>query len=67
MNTHNNEHDDSLWTVRDVAAFLKTSRSWVYQATADGTLPGVVRLGARLRFDPLVIKAWVRPPDVKPV
>jgi predicted DNA-binding transcriptional regulator AlpA len=50
---------DRLWTVRDVAAFLAVSPSWVYQASAGGTLP-CVRLGAALRFDPDGIRAWVR-------
>ena len=42
-----------------VAEFLHVSKSWVYQATASGTLP-CIRVGAAVRFDPEVIKAWVR-------
>lgn len=48
--------------LRDVAwaaEFLGVSKSWVYQATAAGRLP-CVRIGAVLRFDPVVMKAWVR-------
>ena len=48
-----------LWDVSDVASFLRVSRSWVYQATASGTLP-CIRLGALLRFEADAIKAWVR-------
>ena len=45
--------------VRWLAAFLEVSTSWVYQATASGVIP-CVRVGALVRFDPQVIKAWVR-------
>ena len=51
--------DHALRGVAWVAAFLNVSKSWVYQATSSGTLP-CVRIGAVLRFDPEVIKAWVR-------
>jgi excisionase family DNA binding protein len=46
-----------LWTAAEVASYLKTSRSWVYQATASGRLPSV-RVGHLRRFDPARIKAW---------
>jgi excisionase family DNA binding protein len=51
--------DEALWTVAEVAAFLKVSRSFVYQACAAKTLPHV-RIGASLRFDPATLRAWVR-------
>lgn len=51
--------NDTLWKVPDVARFLAVSSSWVYQASAAGTLP-CVRLGAAVRFDPDTIRAWVR-------
>ena len=41
------------------AEFLGVSRSWVYQATASGRMP-CIRVGALLRFNPAVIKAWAR-------
>jgi excisionase family DNA binding protein len=46
---------DAAW----VAEFLGVSKSWVYQASSSGVIP-CVRIGALVRFDPLVIKAWVR-------
>lgn len=49
----------ALRDVAWVAEFLGVSRSWVYQATASGVIP-CVRIGALVRFDPAVIKAWVR-------
>jgi excisionase family DNA binding protein len=39
-----------LWDARDVAAFLKVSRSWVYHQAEAGTLP-CLRIGGLLRFD----------------
>lgn len=49
--------EGKLWTVTDVARYLKTSISWVYQATASGRLPNV-RVGHLRRFDPVKIRAW---------
>jgi predicted DNA-binding transcriptional regulator AlpA len=39
-----------LWDARDVAAFLKVSRSWVYHQAEAGILP-YLRIGGLLRFD----------------
>ena len=49
--------EGELWNVSEVARFLKTSKSWVYQATASGRLPSV-RVGHLRRFDPAKIRAW---------
>jgi predicted DNA-binding transcriptional regulator AlpA len=46
-----------LWDARDVAAFLKVSRSWVYHQAEAGTLP-CVRIGSLLRFDPRAIRGF---------
>ena len=51
------EREGELWTTVEVARYLKTSRSWVYQATASGWLPSV-RVGHLRRFDPAKIRAW---------
>lgn len=50
----------SLWRIEDVAKYLKTSRSWVYQRA--GTMDGipVMRVGGLLRFEPDEVKAWAR-------
>ena len=53
------EREGELWTTAEVARYLKTSRSWVYQATASGRLPSV-RVGHLRRFEPVKIRAWVR-------
>jgi hypothetical protein len=47
----------ALWNAKDVAAFLKVSRSWVYHHAEAGLLP-CLRVGALLRFDPGVVRAF---------
>ena len=49
--------ESTLWTADNVAAFSKTSRSWVYQKAAGGLLP-CLKIGGLLRFDPLAIKKF---------
>jgi excisionase family DNA binding protein len=53
------EQDDALWDAHDVAAYLKVSRSWVYQRAEAGQLP-CLRIGGLLRFDPVAIRAYAR-------
>ena len=48
---------ERLWTVRDVAAYLKASTSYVYKAAERGEVP-CRRLGALLRFVPSEVRAW---------
>ena len=49
---------DTLWTVAEVAAFLKVSRSWVYHRLESGLLPHI-RVGGLVRFEPSAIRAHV--------
>jgi predicted DNA-binding transcriptional regulator AlpA len=48
-----------LLTVRDLAVLLATSSSGVYSRVARGQIPGVLRIGRSLRFDPRVIAQWL--------
>jgi excisionase family DNA binding protein len=50
---------ESLWDAKDVARFLKVSRSWVYQKTEAGELP-CLRVGGLVRFEPEAVRAWAR-------
>ncbi len=50
---------EPLWTVKDVAAYLRTSTSWVYSHADDGTIPSV-RIGGLRRFQPDAIRAYAR-------
>jgi excisionase family DNA binding protein len=47
---------ESRWDVKDVAAYFKCSRSWVYKAAEKGWLP-CERYGSLLRFDPDAIRS----------
>ncbi len=49
---------EPLWDANDVAAYLKASRSWVYQKAEAGLLP-CMRIGGLLRFDPAAIRSWL--------
>lgn len=51
--------EETLWNVRDVAAYLKASTSYVYKAAERGTLP-CRRIGALLRFAPDEVKTWAQ-------
>lgn len=48
-----------LWNTRDVAAFLRVSRSWVYHQAEAGLLP-CLRVGSLLRYEPDAIRRFVR-------
>jgi excisionase family DNA binding protein len=49
---------DRLWTVRQAAAFLGRSESWVYKAAERGELPRAKGLGWGLRFAPSELQAF---------
>lgn len=48
-----------LWNTKDVAAFLRVSRSWVYHQAEAGLLP-CMRVGSLLRYEPDAIRRFVR-------
>jgi len=50
---------EPLWTVKEVAKYLRMSSSWVYKMAEAGLLP-VRRIGSSLRFDPEEIRAYAR-------
>lgn len=52
--------DGWLWSVEDLASYLKVPKNWVHQRTRFNALPGMIRLSPRhIRFDPEIIKAWI--------
>ena len=57
---------EALWTVRDVAAYLKASTSYVYKAAERGEIP-CRRLGALLRFVPADVRTWAEGQKVPPL
>ena len=57
-NTPKSPHaEESLWDANDVAAYLKVSRSWVYQHAAAGLMP-YLKIGGLLRFSPSAVRSW---------
>ncbi len=48
---------ESLWTIDDVMAYLKVSRSWCYGAVANKNLPAL-RVGGLLRFKASAVRSW---------
>ena len=51
---------DRLWTVRQAAAFLGRSESWVYKAAERGGLPRARGMAWGLRFIPAELQAYAR-------
>lgn len=49
---------EPLWTVRDLASFVKTTPEAVYRWVELGMVP-CIRLGRSIRFDQAVIRAWL--------
>ena len=48
----------SLWTIRDVSAFLAVPVGTLYQWRHRGDGPPALRLGKHLRFDPEMVRRW---------
>jgi excisionase family DNA binding protein len=59
MPTNPTTNPDTLWDARDVASYLKVSRSWVYHRAEAGELP-CLHIGGLLRFDPEAVRAFAR-------
>ena len=57
--------EQPLLTAEELAAALRVSRSWVYEAARNGTLP-FLRVGALKRFDLAEVKAALRGESVAP-
>jgi predicted DNA-binding transcriptional regulator AlpA len=48
---------EPLWRVPDVMAFLRVSRSWVYQRAASNLIPHL-KIAGLLRFEPEAIRSF---------
>lgn len=53
------EGEEGLWDVKDVARYLKASKSWVYQQAEAGLLPCHRMIGL-LRFTPSAIRSFAQ-------
>jgi excisionase family DNA binding protein len=49
--------NDTLWTVREAAQFLRCSRSYIYKAAERDLLPAI-RIGRMLRFIPEAVRTF---------
>ena len=48
----------SLWNVRDLAAFLRTTPAAIYPLVQRNGIPHL-KVGRNLRFDPAAIRRWL--------
>lgn len=56
--TNMNGRERELWTVGELAAYLKVRASWVYGKAAAGAIP-CVRVGRYVRFRKGDVDAWL--------
>ncbi|GAA2689624.1 DNA binding domain-containing protein, excisionase family [Actinosynnema pretiosum] len=54
---------DPLWTVEDVAAYLRVPVKTLYQWKWRGEGPPVRKIGKHLRYVPDQVRAWVDGPS----
>jgi len=52
-----------LWTVKEAAVQLGTTVHSIYKLTERRQIPHL-RIGKRIRFDPVVIAAWLKEHEV---
>jgi excisionase family DNA binding protein len=53
--------DEGMWKAEEAAAYLNTSKRWVYEKAAAGLLPSHRYYGSsRVRFVPEEIRAYAR-------
>lgn len=55
---------ESLWTIKDLSAYLKKSTAWIYRELSDPAeperpIPAMRLPGGGWRFDPAAIRAWL--------
>ncbi|MEV1143328.1 helix-turn-helix domain-containing protein [Micromonospora sp. NPDC049799] len=51
---------DELWSVEDVAAFLRVPVETLYRWRKVKYGPPAARIGRHLRYNPAEVRAWVR-------
>jgi excisionase family DNA binding protein len=54
-----------LWTIEDVAAFLRIPVPTLYQWRHKRIGPRAVKIGRHLRYDPAEVRAWLREQEEK--
>lgn len=56
---------EDLWSVKEATKFLGCKKTWLYLACERGEVPHV-RLGAMIRFEPEVLRTWLKSKRVGP-
>ncbi|MFG1640582.1 helix-turn-helix transcriptional regulator [Amycolatopsis sp. NPDC049252] len=56
---NNSESTDQLWSVEDVAAYLRVPVKTLYQWKWRGEGSPVSKVGRHLRYDAALVRAWV--------
>lgn len=64
--TSGEKNIEELWGVKEVAAYLKMSRSSVYASLSSRDPIPCMRLGSLIRFDPDIVKAWTKERQARP-
>lgn len=54
------ERTDHALKVNDLAKLLGMSRRTVYEHAAAGRIPGAIKIGSALRFNPSALAKWLR-------
>jgi excisionase family DNA binding protein len=49
---------DQLWTIKDVAGYLRVPPGTLYQWRHRRTGPPAAKVGRHLRYDPAEVRAW---------
>lgn len=50
---------DSLWTIEEVADFLRIPVATLYRWRTMGTGPSAFRVGRHLRYNPDTVRSWL--------
>jgi excisionase family DNA binding protein len=50
---------DSLWTIEEVADFLRIPVATLYRWRTMGTGPNAFRVGRHLRYNPDAVRSWL--------
>ena len=54
------EKAEHALTVAEVAKLLNISPRTIYHYVASGSIPGAVKIGSAVRFDPTELAGWLR-------
>ena len=56
--------DDEIFTIKEVAAYLKLAEKTAYRLASEGKLPGF-KVGGSWRFRKSEVDAWIKEQELK--